>query len=121
MGKVYEPEFREKIARLHLEGHSVISLAKGYGVSRSSVKLWTKQYRDKCCAGEEVEEIAEECTKAKDSIVNWVNQQLDECCASDKECDWVKECQQLRKQLTKLQEENASLKKTLILLAKEID
>lgn len=49
MSKYYEPEFKKKIVRLHLEeGRSLKSLAKEYGVSHASISNWTAQFREEC-------------------------------------------------------------------------
>lgn len=45
----YNEEFKKKIVRLHLEdGQSLKSLADEYGVSRSGISYWVKQYREEC-------------------------------------------------------------------------
>lgn len=43
----YEPEFKKKIVRLHLEeGRSLKGLAAEYGVSHASISNWTNvQYK----------------------------------------------------------------------------
>ena len=44
MSQNYEPEFKKKIVRLHLEeGRSLKGLAEEYGVSKSSISNWTKK------------------------------------------------------------------------------
>ena len=49
MSKHYEPEFKNRIVRLHLEdGRTLKSLADEYGVSRASIKNWTSQFRKEC-------------------------------------------------------------------------
>ena len=37
MVKVYEPEFKKQIAQLHLQGESISSISKQYGVSKASI------------------------------------------------------------------------------------
>ena len=54
MKQHYEPEFKKKIIRLHLEeGRSFKSLAAEYGVSYASISNWTKQFRNECQTNEE--------------------------------------------------------------------
>ena len=48
MVKVYEPEFKKQIAQLHLQGESISSISKQYGVSKASINAWTKKYREEC-------------------------------------------------------------------------
>ncbi len=43
MSQYYEPEFKKKIVRLHIEeGGSLKSLAEEYGVSKASISIWTQ-------------------------------------------------------------------------------
>ena len=94
MSQYYEPEFKEKIVRLHLEeGRSLKGLAKEYGVSKASISNWTKQFREECQTNEEA--------KA--------------------DYDFMKENLKLKKQLAELQKENDFLKKAAAFFAKEID
>ena len=45
----YESKFKEKIVKLHLEeGRTISSLVKEYGVSKASIGLWIKKYREEC-------------------------------------------------------------------------
>ena len=45
MNRHYEPEFKKKMVRLHLEdGRSIKSLAAEYGVSEASISNWTSQF-----------------------------------------------------------------------------
>ena len=54
MNQHYEPEFKKKIARLHLEeGRSLKSLAAEYGVSHASISNWANQFREECQTNEE--------------------------------------------------------------------
>ena len=49
MSKHYEPEFKKKIVRLHLEeGRTLKSLAAEYGVSKASISIWVNQFREEC-------------------------------------------------------------------------
>ena len=94
MSQNYEPEFKKKIVRLHLEeGRSLKGLAEEYGVSKASISIWTKQFREEC--------------------------QINEEAKADYDC--MKENLQLKKQLAELQKENGFLKKAAAFFAKEID
>ena len=94
MSKHYEPEFKKKIVRLHLEeGRTLKGLAAEYGVSKASISIWIKQFRKECQTNEEA--------KA--------------------DYDYMKENLQLKKQLAELQKENDFLKKAAAFFAKEID
>lgn len=49
MSKQYEPEFKRKIVRLHLEeGRTLKGFAAEYGVSKASISIWVKQFREEC-------------------------------------------------------------------------
>ena len=49
MNKHYEPEFKKKIVRLHLEeGRTLKGLAAEYGVSKTSISIWVNQFREEC-------------------------------------------------------------------------
>ena len=53
MSKQYEPEFKKKIVRLHLEeGRTLKGLAAEYGVSKASISIWVKQFREECQTNE---------------------------------------------------------------------
>ena len=94
MSKQYEPEFKKKIVRLHLEeGRTLKGLAAEYGVSQASISIWVKQFREECQTNEEA--------KA--------------------DYDYMKENLQLKRQLAELQKENDFLKKAAAFFAKEID
>ena len=94
MNPYYEPEFKKKIVRLHLEeGRTLKSLAEEYGVSKASISNWVSQFRNECQTNDEA--------KA--------------------DYDYMKENLQLRKQLAELQKENEFLKKAAAFFAKEID
>ena len=94
MSKHYEPEFKKKIVRLHLEeGRTLKGLATEYGVSKASISIWIKQFRKECQTNEEA--------KA--------------------DYDYMKKNLQLKKQLAELQKENDFLKKAAAFFAKEID
>ena len=94
MSKHYEPEFKKKIVRLHLEqGRTLKGLAAEYGVYKASISIWVKQFREECQTNEEA--------KA--------------------DYDYMKENLQLKRQLAELQKENDFLKKAAAFFAKEID
>lgn len=91
MSKHYEPEFKKKIVRLHLEeGRTLKGLAAEYGVSKASISIWVKQFREECQTNEEA--------KA--------------------DYDYMKENLQLKRQLAELQKENDFLKKAAAFFAK---
>ena len=57
MNQNYEPEFKKKIVRLHLEeGRTLRGLAEEYGISKASISIWTKQFREECLTNEECQE-----------------------------------------------------------------
>ncbi len=94
MNHHYEPEFKKKLVRLHLEdGRSLKSLAAEYGVSHGSISIWVKKFREEC--------------------------QLNQEAKAD--YDVMKENLRLKKELTELQKENDFLKKAAAFFAKEID
>lgn len=94
MSQNYEPEFKKKIVRLHLEeGRALKGLAAEYGVSKASISNWTKQFREECQTNEEAK--------------------------ADYDC--MKENLKLKRQLAELQKENDFLKKAAAFFAKEID
>jgi transposase len=92
--KNFEPEFKKNIVRLHLEeGRTLSSIADEYGVSKASVSIWVRNYREECQTNQE--------TKT--------------------EHDFMQENRRLRKQLEEMQKENQFLKKAAAFFAKEID
>ena len=94
MSQIYEPEFKKKIVRLHLEdGRTIKGLAKEYNVSKASISNWVAQFRKEC----------QENAEAKADY------------------DFMKENLNLKKQLAELQKENDFLKKAAAFFAKEID
>ena len=45
MPQIYEPEFKKKIVRLHLEdGRTYKSLTQEYGVSKSAISKWVEEF-----------------------------------------------------------------------------
>ena len=94
MSQHFEPEFKKKIVRLHLEeGRSLRNLAEEYGVSKASISNWVYQFRNECQTNEEA--------KA--------------------DYEYMKENLALKRQLAELQKENDFLKKAAAFFAKEID
>ena len=90
----YETEFKQKIVRLHLEeGRTLNSLSDEYGVSKASISIWVKSYREECQINQE--------TKV--------------------DYDYMLENRRLRKQLEEMQKENQFLKKAAAFFAKGID
>ena len=85
MSKYFEPEFKNKIVRLHLEdGRTIRSLAAEYSISKASISNRISRFRKECQNNEEA--------KA--------------------DYDYMKETLKLKKQLAELQKENDFLKKS---------
>ena len=98
MSKSYEPEFKKRIVRLHLqEGRTLRSITDEYGVSKSCICTWCKQFSEEC-----------------------QNQALDESNTMN-EAELMKEINKLRKELAEKEKENLFLKKAAAFFAKEID
>ena len=94
MSKHFEPEFKRKIVRLHLEdGRTIRALAAEFDVSKASISNWINQYREECQTNEEAQA----------------------------DYDFMKENLELKRQLRELQKENDFLKKAAAFFAKEID
>ena len=84
MSKYFEPKFKKKIVRLHLEdGRTIRSLVAEYSISKASISNRVSQFRKECQNSEEA--------KA--------------------DYDYMKETLKLKKQLAVLQKENDFLKK----------
>ena len=93
MNQNYEPEFKKKIVRLHLEeGRSLKGLAAEYGVSKASISIWTKQFREECQTDAQAKE----------------------------DYDSMKENLRLKRENEELRKEIAFLKKAAAFFAKEI-
>lgn len=89
----YNEEFKKKIVRLHLEeGQTLKSLADEYGVSRSAITYWVKQYREECQNNPEAKE----------------------------EYDLMRENLRLKKELEEIKKENSFLKKAAAFFSKEL-
>ena len=90
----YEQEFKKRMVRLHLEeGRTLLSLQKEYRVSKASITIWVKQFRNECQENKEAKE-------------NY---------------DYIKENLRLRRKLEEVEKENLFLKKAEAFFAKEID
>ena len=88
MPQIYEPEFKKKIVRLHLEdGRTYKSLTQEYGVSKSAISKW-------------VEEFSKECQEKVNTDPTATN-----------DADLMKENLRLRKELEETRKENLFLKK----------
>ena len=49
MPQNYEPEFKKKIVRLHLEqGQTYKSITKEYGVYKASISKWCSEFSTEC-------------------------------------------------------------------------
>ena len=49
MSSKYEPEFKHKIVKLHLEeGRSLRSIATEYGISKASITNWCNGFNEEC-------------------------------------------------------------------------
>ena len=45
----YEPEFKKKLVRLHLEeGRTLQSLSVEYGVAKASITIWCRKFSNEC-------------------------------------------------------------------------
>jgi len=87
-------DLKKKIVRLHLEeGRTISSLASEYGVARSSISNWVKQFREECQNNAEAQESY----------------------------DCMAENLRLKKKLAEMEKENEFLKKAAAFFAKEID
>jgi transposase len=94
----YEPEFKKKIVRLHIEeGRTYKSITEEYGVSKASITKW--------CG-----EFSKECQTQAQTNPNAPN-----------ELELMKENLRLRKELEEAKKENLFLKKAAAFFAKEID
>lgn len=94
MQRNYEDEFKKKIIKLHLEeGRTLKSISEEYKVSRASISLWIKKYREECEINHDTEQ----------------------------EYNSMQEINRLRKQLEEVKKKNDFLKKAAAFFAKEID
>lgn len=98
MPQTYEPEFKKKIVRLHLEdGRTYKSITQEYGVSKSAISRW-------------VEEFSNECQGKINAAPTALN-----------DAELMKENLRLRRELEEARKENLFLKKAAAFFAKEID
>ncbi len=96
--KIYEPEFKKKIVQLRLEeGRTLQSLTDEYGVVKSTINTWCKNY-------------AKECQKKAQNDSSYTN-----------EAELMKENLRLKRELEEMRKENSFLKKAAAFFAKEID
>ena len=90
----YEPEFKEKILRLHLEeGRTQKSLSEEYNLGQGTITYWLQQRRKECQTDTKVKE----------------------------QTDAYEENKRLRRELAEKEKEIAFLKKAAAFFAKEID
>ncbi len=99
MSQRYEPEFKKKIARLHIEGQTIKSLTAEYEVSKASVTKWTEEYREEC---------QNQTYTAPDGETH-------------NELEVMEENRRLQKDLAEAKKEILFLKKAAAFFAKEID
>ena len=98
MPHVYEPEFKKKIVRLHLEeGRTYKSITQEYGVSKSAISKWCEEFSKEC----------QEQVQANPTAVN--------------DADLMKENLRLKRELEEKNKEILFLKKAAAFFAKEID
>ena len=98
MSQNYEPEFKKKIVRLHLEqGRTYKSITEEYGVSKASISKWCSEFSTEC----------HEKAKINPETIN--------------EAELMKENLRLRKELEEAKKEALFLKKAAAFFAKEID
>ena len=98
MPQNYEPEFKKKIVRLHIEqGRTYKSITDEYNVSKASISKWCNEF-------------SKECQSKAQSTPNAPN-----------ELELMKENQRLRKELEEAKKEALFLKKAAAFFAKEID
>lgn len=90
----YEPEFKRKLIKLHLEdGRTLTSLSEEYRISKSTITQWIKKYREECNTNSELQT----------------------------EKDYFQETLKLKRQLEELEKENRFLKKAAAFFTKEIE
>lgn len=90
----YEPEFKRKLIKLHLEdGRTLTSLSEEYRISKSTITQWIKKYREECNTNSELQT----------------------------EKDYFQKTLKLKRQLEELEKENRFLKKAAAFFAKEIE
>ena len=94
----YEPEFKKKLVRLHLEeGRTLQSLSAEYGVAKASITIWCRKFSNECL---------------EQALTNPI---------APNELEIMKENRKLRAELEEARKENLFLKKAAAFFAKEID
>ena len=94
----YEPEFKKKLVRLHIEeGRTLQSLSNEYGVAKSSITIWCRKFSEEC------QEKATKNPNAKNEL------------------ELMRENRRLREELAESRKENLFLKKAAAFFAKGID
>ena len=97
MSRKYEPEFKQKIIRLHLEeGRTYKSISSEYGVSKTAIQHWCDAFSKEC----------QETSQNNPTAPN--------------EAEIMKENLRLRRELEEAQKEILFLKKAAAFFAKEI-
>ena len=92
----YEPEFKKKLIRLHLEeGRTLQSISAEYGVAKSSITIWCRKFSEEC---------------QEKALSNPDN---------PNELELMKENRRLRTELEEAKKENLFLKKAAAFFAKE--
>ena len=96
--KHYEPEYKKKVVKLHLEeGRTLKSLTQEYKIAKSTITNWCKQFTEEC---------RKEALKSP---------------GSETELDLMKENLRLKKELEEKSKEILFLKKVAAFFAKELD
>ena len=94
----YEPEFKKKLIRLHLEeGRTLQSISAEYGVAKSSITIWCRKFSEEC---------------QEKALSNPDN---------PNELELMKANRRLWAELEEAKKENLFLKKAAAFFAKEID
>ena len=97
MSRNYEPEFKNKIIRLHLEeGRTYKSISEEFGVSKSAVTRWCDEYTKEC----------QTISQNNPTAIN--------------DADLMKENLKLRRELEEAKKGESLLKKAAAFFAKEI-
>ena len=94
----YEPEFKKKLVRLHLEeGRTLQSLSAEYVVSKSSITIWCRKFSNEC---------------REQALINPI---------APNEPEIMNENRRPRAELEDARKENLILKKAAAFFVKEID
>ena len=98
MSKKYEPELIRKVVQLHLEeGRTYKSITDEYGIAKSTISKWCKEYSEEC----------QKNSRLNPSAIN--------------EAEIMKENLRLRRELEEMKKENLFLKKAAAFFARETD